>query len=337
MKIHVVFTGGTIGSSVSGGVISPADSSKSVLLENYIALHGNDVSFETAAPYFALSENLCAENLNSLVRCVCGIAENGGEKIIVCHGTDTLQFSAAALSYALAGTKACAVLVSANYPLSDSRSNGFANFEAAVDFLKNNNSRGVRVSYKNIGDECAGILDAAHLLTYPEGSAFLAEKGYFALDNNENFVKNKASEKSKNDAFACKECSAKAASLADFGIDGVEFPERSDVLVLQCVPGCDYNFNVSEKKAVILRPYHSGTLNTASLDFQKFCAACKEKNIPVFAASVPEGDIYESSCAFDFLGIIPLDLTFSNAYIRAWLAPFKGESLSRFMQANIAL
>ena len=68
MKIHVVFTGGTIGSSVSGGVISPADSSKSVLLENYIALHGNDVSFETAAPYFALSENLCAENLNSLVR-----------------------------------------------------------------------------------------------------------------------------------------------------------------------------------------------------------------------------------------------------------------------------
>ena len=180
MKIYVVFTGGTIGSSVSGGVISPADSSKSVLLENYIALHGNDVSFETAAPYFALSENLCAENLNSLVRCVCGIAENGGEKIIVCHGTDTLQFSAAALSYALAGTKACAVLVSANYPLSDSRSNGFANFEAAVDFLKNNNSRGVRVSYKNIGDECAEILDAAHLLTYPEGSAFLAEKGYFA-------------------------------------------------------------------------------------------------------------------------------------------------------------
>lgn len=80
MKIYVVFTGGTIGSSVSGGVISPADSSKSVLLENYIALHGNDVSFETAAPYFALSENLCAENLNSLVRCVCGIAENGGEK-----------------------------------------------------------------------------------------------------------------------------------------------------------------------------------------------------------------------------------------------------------------
>ena len=80
MKIYVVFTGGTIGSSVSGGVISPADSSKSVLLENYIALHGNDVSFETAAPYFALSENLCAENLNSLVRCVCGIAETAAKK-----------------------------------------------------------------------------------------------------------------------------------------------------------------------------------------------------------------------------------------------------------------
>ena len=62
MKVHVVFTGGTIGSTASGGVISPADSSKSVLLENYIALHGNDVSFEIVSPYFALSENLCSDN-----------------------------------------------------------------------------------------------------------------------------------------------------------------------------------------------------------------------------------------------------------------------------------
>lgn len=45
-----------------------------------------------------------------------------------------------------------------------------------------------------------------------------------------------------------QECSAKAASLADFGIDGVEFSQRSGVLAMQCVPGCDYNFNVSEKK-----------------------------------------------------------------------------------------
>lgn len=109
------------------------------------------------------------------------------------------------------------------------------------------------------------------------------------------------------------------------------------MLALQCVPGCDYCFDLAGKKAVVIRPYHSGTLNTASLDFQKFCADCKEKNIPVFAVSVPAGDIYESSCAFDTLGIIPLDLTFSNAYIRAWLAPFKGEALARFMQADIAL
>ncbi len=326
MKIYVVFTGGTIGCSASGGVISPAGFSKSSLLQNYTALHGNDVLFEAQTPYFALSENLCAENLNSLVRCVRGIAEKGGEKIIVCHGTDTLQFSAAALSYALAGTKACAVFVSANYPLTDSRSNGFANFEAAVDFLKSNNPCGVFAAYKNRGAKHAEVLAAVRLLTYPEGSDFLAEQGFFEFAENANQQKNKIKKECEN-----------ACTLADFGISGVEFSRRSGVLALQCVPGCDYNFDLSGKKAVILRPYHSGTLNTENVDFQKFCALCRAENVPVFAASVPAGDIYESSCSFDKLGIIPLSITFADAYVRAWLAPLEGGGLARFMQANISL
>ena len=94
---------------------------------------------------------------------------------------------------------------------------------------------------------------------------------------------------------------------------------------------------MSEKPFVHLHLHTEYSLLDGATRIDTLFDACKEKNIPVFAASVPEGDIYESSCAFDFLGIIPLDLTFSNAYIRAWLAPFKGESLSRFMQANIAL
>lgn len=342
MKIYVVFTGGTIGSSVSGGVISPADSSKSVLLQNHIAHCCDDVSFETFTPYFALSENLCAENLNLLVQCVRGIAEKGGEKIIVCHGTDTLQFSAAALSYALVGTKACAVLVSANYPLSDSRSNGFANFEAAVDFLKNNNSRGVFAAYKNRGRNEAEILAAESLLTYPEGSDFLAEQGFF---ENANHAENKSAQKCANAASFAENSASNGEiskrknprSLADFGVQSIEFSHRSGVLALQCVPGCDYNFDLSGKKAVILRPYHSGTLNTENADFQKFCALCRQSAVPVFAVSVPAGDIYESSRAFDKLGVIPLPLTFAHAYVKAWLAPFEGAELARFMQADISL
>ncbi len=326
MKIYVVFTGGTIGCSVSGGVISPADFSKSSLLQNYIALHGDDVSFETATPYFALSENLCAENLNLLVRCVRGIAEKGGKKIIVCHGTDTLQFSAAALSYALAGTKACAVFVSANYPLADLRSNGFANFEAAVDFLKSNNFCGVFAAYKNRCSKHVEILAAARLSAYPEGSDFLAEQGFFEFAENVNQRKNSIEKECEN-----------VCTLADFGINGAEFSHTSGVLVLQCVPGCDYNFNLSGKKAVIMCPYHSGTLNTENADFQKFCELCKAANVPVFAVSVPAGDIYESSCAFEKLGIVPLSLTLAHAYIKAWLAPLKGGELARFMQANILL
>lgn len=52
MKIYVVFTGGTIGSSVSGGVISPADSSKSVLLE--IILRFTAMMFRLKPPRLTL-------------------------------------------------------------------------------------------------------------------------------------------------------------------------------------------------------------------------------------------------------------------------------------------
>lgn len=69
----------------------------------------------------------------------------------------------------------------------------------------------MRVSYKNIGDECAGILDAAHLLTYPEGSAFLAEKVILHQIIMKVSAK-KASEKVKR-CFACKNAAQKQLRL----------------------------------------------------------------------------------------------------------------------------
>ena len=54
------------------------------------------------------------------------------EGIIVTTGTDTLAYSSAALGYAFGELSVPMVTVSANYPLSDERSNGFSNFEQYV-------------------------------------------------------------------------------------------------------------------------------------------------------------------------------------------------------------
>ena len=146
MKILAVFTGGTISCSESGGVLSPNKGNSFLLLKSR-----PDVCFDALMPYTILSENLGAEELELLYKTVSDNISKGYDGIIVAHGTDTVQYSATYLALRLGLCAVPVVLVSANYPLSDSRSNGYDNFSAAVDFIAAKQGRGVFVSYRNSG------------------------------------------------------------------------------------------------------------------------------------------------------------------------------------------
>ena len=141
MKILVVFTGGTIGCGGEGG-------GKYMLTQMYLDRYG-DVDFDTAEPYTVLSENLEGSHMNMLADCLQSYDLNSYDGIVVTHGTDTLQYTSAFLAYIFDGLNVPIVLVSANYPLDDSRSNGFENFVGAIDFIKSGSGNGVFVSYKN--------------------------------------------------------------------------------------------------------------------------------------------------------------------------------------------
>ena len=54
MKILVIFTGGTIGSTVKDGWISTDRATKYALIEKYKEKFGEKVLFETIEPYFLL-------------------------------------------------------------------------------------------------------------------------------------------------------------------------------------------------------------------------------------------------------------------------------------------
>ncbi|MBR6646618.1 MAG: asparaginase [Clostridia bacterium] len=70
MKICVIFTGGTIGSTVSDGWIAPTDEMKYLLIEKYREITGDKTEFSTLNPYTILSENLSFENINLLTETV---------------------------------------------------------------------------------------------------------------------------------------------------------------------------------------------------------------------------------------------------------------------------
>ena len=64
MRILVIFTGGTIGTTIKDGWADIDNNTKYVLLDSYN--NKGEIEFVTASPYSTLSENLSAKHLNLL-------------------------------------------------------------------------------------------------------------------------------------------------------------------------------------------------------------------------------------------------------------------------------
>ena len=111
MKIGVVFTGGTIGSRTNGSVVELGGAPYS-LLEG-AGYPG--VEYITAEPYTILSEELGAGELCLLAKCVRDIMCRC-DAVIVTHGTDSLVYTAAFLSYTFADAKMPIYIVSSGFP-----------------------------------------------------------------------------------------------------------------------------------------------------------------------------------------------------------------------------
>lgn len=152
-KIAVIFTGGTIGSVIGpDGYIAPDQQSPYALLDRYSRIEPEvyrSMDFDCSMPYQILSENLDDKYLLMLIAAVGdALRQEKYAAVIVCHGTDTLQYSAAALGLLYAEEKVPIYLISSNYPLEDERANGLANFRAAVHDLVHGHT-GVLVPYRN--------------------------------------------------------------------------------------------------------------------------------------------------------------------------------------------
>ena len=139
MNIAVIFTGGTIGSSIQQNYVSTDSQMPYRLLEMYNESQAKDnpdfPHFITVEPYTTLSEYMNGSHLNLLIASVREQLAQEIDGIIVTHGTDTLPFTAAALGMCFAYARIPILLVSSNYILDDPRANGLTNFTAAVDYI----------------------------------------------------------------------------------------------------------------------------------------------------------------------------------------------------------
>lgn len=311
MKIAVIFTGGTIGSSVKDGFLSPSGQSGFTLLQNYKSRYGDNVEFSTSEPYSSLSETLNAEKLNLLIDEVNSKQNGGFDGIIVTHGTDTLQYSAAALSLTVEATLPILV-VSSNYSLDDERANGNDNFYAAVEMIRTK-TKGVFVPYRN---PCGRLFyhKGDKLLSHPEMSDELNGVGGPFAELKDGEVKFLAQLEEKSNVFLAR------------------FVKNPGILSITAIPEDGFHYNLDNSKAVLIKPYHSGTLDVESPLFRAFCYDAASKQIPIFVADVLKGDQYATSKQFGELGLIPLEnVPSSLAYIKLWLAVSLGVNIKKFM------
>lgn len=301
MKILVVFTGGTIGSSVNpDGFFAPDKRKAYRLLELYKRYRANSalarpkwdgegVTFDTVEPYTTLSENLGTEHAEKLVRCVAQSLEKDYDGIIVTHGSDTLQYSAAILGYAFGNDTIPIMLVASNYILDDMRANGLDNFAGAVEFICQQAGRGVFVSYRNEGEH----------IRFHRGTRLAAHPAYtdylFSIDNiyygslqNGHVLRNRQYKEHKD------EVSCLPANWSDSG---------ASVLWLSVHPAMVFPKLDNGVKVILLSSYHSGTINTASNQWNAYFRSAREKGIPIFLVGAVGGMSYESTKLFKENGI----------------------------------
>ena len=298
MKIAVIFTGGTIGSSLSDGFIRPEKNTENELLNL------TDGGVEIFEPYFIHSEQLNGEYLTRLIDCVGDRLEENFDGIIVTHGTDTLQYSAAALALAYNCCETPVVLVSANYILSDPRSNGTDNFRYALKFI-GQGIGGIFVSYRNSGENpkifCADSL-LPHSPYSDKLSAIDGEYGYF---EEERFIRN-------------------CAEPLDEGAGRFCLSGHSPVLWLKVHPGMSYPSTYGYK-CLLLEGYHSGTLPTED---EKFIEFCLKSDAKIFLVGMPEGAMYECADRYKHLNIVVCPkISPIYMYIKLWLEAKKNDCL----------
>lgn len=290
MNILLIFTGGTIGSSFCEEFISLNSDSKSKLLEGY-----SHLEIDTISPYTILSEQLDGNYLNALIECVGENLNKNYDGIIVTHGTDTLQYSASALSLAYGDAEIPVVLVSSNYVLDDPRANGKDNFKYAVEFIKEKIG-GVFVSYKNTGGKPEihqGNMLLPHEIYSDDVKSIGSAFGYY---EKEAFIQN--------------------CQLTTFEtVKNFKLSKNGKILWLKIHPGMSLP-DTKNYKVIMLEAYHSGTLPTLSPEFRSFC---KNANLPIFLAGAKDGPQYDSVKEYEELGIKHLPfISPIYAYLRLW-------------------
>ncbi len=333
-KILVVLTGGTIGSQVQNDSMDVTNASPYKLLELYRKQYGTEDSFEVIYPFSVLSENMTPGLLGILCKVMCEIDYEKYEGVILAHGSDTLAYTSALLGMLLGHVPVPVVLIAANYPLEDVRSNGLSNFRSAVELIQTEMTGGVYTVYQRADGSMPVYLSTRLVEADAYGDQFFGFGG------------TPLGEMQKGKFVPCMgkinpspEELEQAGSLRRLGCPVF----RKQILMIRPYPGLNYNYiDLDQRPAAVMHYlYHSATACTREEEysFLSFLECCREREIPVYTASYkePKGRLYVTAKKIMEMGVTPMvNISAEAAYMKLLLLyNMKLEDLSGRIENNI--
>ena len=296
-NVFVIFTGGTICTTVKDGKKSTDPTAAAALTEFYKnsdSFCKDDVHLEVGKQFNILSENMTVKKWNEIIdylketlptlKDYCGI--------IIAHGTDTLAYSTALFSMLLNDISIPVFFVSSNNSImlengeKNPDANGCENFKAAVECIYTGIKPQIYATYKNPKDNRMYLHFGANLMQctiYDEN--FYSRSAFDITD-----FKMPESENGKN-IFE---------NIDALPIMKLKKPLSDCVLKVSPYVGLNYdNFNLKGIKAVLHTTYHSGTACTERTeenpDFSNssilhFIKKCSKKGIDFYFATAKTGE-----------------------------------------------
>jgi L-asparaginase/Glu-tRNA(Gln) amidotransferase subunit D len=325
-NILLVFTGGTIGSVATEGTINTSGTAGFKLVQLFRQHYKSHqyIRFSTIQPLETLSENFAPCAWQTLISAVeAGQAEQF-DGIIITHGTDTLAYTAAALSFYFNPIKIPILLVSSNYPLGDPRANGLENFICAVEFILQKKTAGVFVPYRN-----------QQQATYVHRGSRLAcslqlSGDFFSIQGNSYML-------FENPQFTLIETPENRLPLFQGEERGEEVQTNNPplkanfsgrILMIKPYPGLDYShFNLENIDAVVHDLYHSGTACASAqwgnnYSLTEFLKRCGKHRIKVYMApAIKSAGVYQSAKSLMEQGAEMIwNMSIEAAYVKLILA-----------------
>ncbi|MCR8658884.1 asparaginase [Paenibacillus endoradicis] len=290
-NIMVVFTGGTIGSMKQGSSIDVNDAGSYMIIDLFQQQYTSSSTFNTMQPLNILSENLVADQWINLAEQLRAIDYSAIDAIILTHGSDTLAYSAAMLSYLLGDIPVPLILIASNYHLKDERANGLRNFYNAVRWIEEGASPGVFVIYENNQNE--SILYLGSRIMQCESFTDQFRSPYdIVLGQLEDGVV-------KTTSVSNRITVSDIRPAAHPYLDQIQQLDKlvTDILYVKPYPGLNYelySWPSNRRPTAILHDlYHSGTacaLTEGPYSLPQFIARCKEDNIAVYLCPVKSAE-----------------------------------------------